>query len=459
VALTRNSIEHVVEDGLCHRCGACLPMCPVPATITLRDDLYPQVNPDTCIECGVCERVCSGEALPLESLKAALPTPPHPNPSWGGFHQPWVAYASDPAARERGASGGFVTELLAWLLERGEIDGAVVAGMTPAAPWTAMPFIARTPDEVRGAAGSKYTAVPMASIMDEIIGKGHDRYAFVGVSCNVHSLRMMMRARPHLQRKIRYTIGLLCKSAFDPDAITDLLRANGVELAQVRNVEYRAGPWPGVMRAELHDGRFVQLHYADFKDGVYNYLMSLYTQPRCWTCYDFGNELADVAVGDPWGRDPEGRYEFPGGHSLLIPRTAAGLSLVEAAREEPRFRFEAVSPEYVIRVPQRYAEYRAQSTRRQLEILQARGRPIPQYDRELPHPTPRTRRREALLAIPTGLSRYPRLRYALLRVLISRPALAFVYLRQLAKYGLSGFRHTHQPAAPSAEAPVPAHAE
>jgi hypothetical protein len=227
----------------------------------------------------------------------------------------------------------------------------------------------------------------------------------------------------------------------------------------VKNVEYRAGAWPGVMRAELHDGRFVQLHHADFKDGAYNYLMSLYTQPRCWTCYDFGNELADIAVGDPWGRDAEGRYEFPGGHSLIIPRTGVGLALVDAARQEPRFCFEPVSPDYITRVPQRYAEYRAQSTRRQLDILQASGRPIPRYDRELPRASRRVRLRETLLGVPTRLGRYPRLRYFLLKLLVSRPALVFVYLRQLAKYGVAGFRHTHQAAVRPDHEPHPVAAE
>jgi hypothetical protein len=187
--------------------------------------------------------------------------------------------------------------------------------------------------------------------------------------------------------------------------------------------------------------------------------MSLYTQPRCWTCYDFGNELADVAVGDPWGRDAQGRYEFPGGHSLVIPRTGAGLALVDAARQEPRFCFEPVSPDYVIRVPQRYAEYRAQSTRRQLDILQSRGRPIPRYDRELPRPSRRVRFREALMSVPTRLGHYPRLRYALLKLLVSRPALVFVYLRQLAKYGVAGFRHTHQVTVAPAQVPDAVHAK
>ena len=130
-----------------------------------------------------------------------------------------------------------------------------------------------------------------------------------------------------------------------------------------------------------------------------------------------------------------------------------------AARHEPRFCFEPVSPDYVIRVPQRYAEYRAQATRRQLDILASHGRPIPLYDRELPRPSRRVRFREALMSVPTRLGRYPRLRYALLKLLVSRPALVFVYLRQLAKYGVAGFRHTHQVTVAPAQVPDAVHAE
>jgi coenzyme F420 hydrogenase subunit beta len=432
-------------------------MCPVPQCITFGPDLYPRVNATTCIECGLCERVCSGENLPLDTLKTELPTPQHAHDFFGGFHQPWVVAVADPAIRRRGASGGFVTELLVWLLERGDIDGAVVAGMDPAAPWSSTPLIARTAEELRGAAGSQYTAVPMASVMNQMIGQASDRYAFVGVSCHVQSLRMMLKVRPHLRRKIRYVIGLFCKSAFDPDSITDLLRCNNVPLDQIETVEYRAGPWPGIMRAKLRDGGYRALHHADFKDGAYNYLVSLYTQPRCWQCYDFGNELADLAVGDPWGRDAQGHYQYPGGHSLVIPRTAVGLDLVKAARDESRFRFEPVSADYVRSVPARYAEYRAQAVRRQLDVLKTRGKAIPTYDRELPRPSLRVRIREALLSAPLVLVRYPRLRYLLLTFLVSRPALVLVYLRQLAKYGIAGFRqtrHAHEQPFTAADAPA-----
>lgn len=70
-AVTRKEQVHmgtaVIDTTICLPyigviCRACFERCPIyREAITLRDELYPEVNSDACIGCGICEHVCPSE--------------------------------------------------------------------------------------------------------------------------------------------------------------------------------------------------------------------------------------------------------------------------------------------------------------------------------------------------------------------------------------------------------------
>ena len=61
----------VVNEELCLPflgviCRACFEKCPIyRKAIVLRDELYPQVDPEHCTGCGVCEHVCVAEVAAI----------------------------------------------------------------------------------------------------------------------------------------------------------------------------------------------------------------------------------------------------------------------------------------------------------------------------------------------------------------------------------------------------------
>lgn len=68
---------HITDKKNCCGCSACVQRCPKQC-IRLEEDtegfLYPQVDEETCIKCGLCEKVCpilnQADKLPVQEVLA-----------------------------------------------------------------------------------------------------------------------------------------------------------------------------------------------------------------------------------------------------------------------------------------------------------------------------------------------------------------------------------------------------
>ena len=72
---------HIANKANCCGCSACVQRCPQHC-ITLHEDtegfLYPEVNMEACVDCGLCEKVCpwtgrSDALQPLQTLAVRNP--------------------------------------------------------------------------------------------------------------------------------------------------------------------------------------------------------------------------------------------------------------------------------------------------------------------------------------------------------------------------------------------------
>ena len=60
----RKDITEVVEQYLCHSCGSCFTSCghdSISYKKTVAGYLFPEINYDTCTNCGLCHDVCPGD--------------------------------------------------------------------------------------------------------------------------------------------------------------------------------------------------------------------------------------------------------------------------------------------------------------------------------------------------------------------------------------------------------------
>ncbi len=417
---------------LCTRCGTCVGVCPVDALSLEPETFFPVLDEDRCTGCGLCGQTCPGGRVPYGDLTEKVFGHREPSPGFDGHvREAFVGYAGDPALREGGAGGGVITAILADLLRRGEVDGCLVTRMIPDRPWHAEARVVRDPEALRESQQSRYIVIPLNAALREVRDRP-GRYAVAALPCHIHGLRLAAARLPWVADRIALIVGLFCASALEPYVVREMLAARGIDPADVRDVRFRDGAWPGQIRAVLRDGRRVPLHRDNFKDGAINYLTYLYSPPRCQTCLDGAAEFADLSVSDAWTRDAGGRYLFVS-QSRILARTARGLDAVRAAQASGALVARDVSDDPAYRTHRHHARKKGRTAVLRVARLAAAGRPVPETDRAPPAASRGARALERVESAIMALGRRRAFRVPVFRFLTSGWGVPLIRVRRWLK--------------------------
>lgn len=319
----------VIGSGLCTACGTCIGICPLKC-IEFDYELEEPVLTGECRPCGLCSLVCPGKDLPMPELEKMLFSRERSpeEESLGIFQKQLQGYATDPAVRQAGTSGGCATALLTYALEQGLIDAALCVGMSPTQPWRAVPRLATTAHEILDSAKSKYTLVPVNAMLKDAEERGIEKLGIVALPCQIHSLRkiQLYRKPKRMLPHIEFVIGLFCGSNFPFRATEHLIaKFTGLPLSSIAKLEYRGGTDSQDMYVTGIAGRTWRI------PAIQRTLVFMRMRcDRCSVCLDFSAELADVSIGDIFRAG--GKERVPNVSAMLV-RTDAGDSLVVGAEK------------------------------------------------------------------------------------------------------------------------------
>ncbi|MBK9118506.1 MAG: Coenzyme F420 hydrogenase/dehydrogenase, beta subunit C-terminal domain [Phycisphaerales bacterium] len=375
----------VIDAGLCTRCGTCIGACPHGALSVpdLLGDCLPQ-RTDACADCNAeCYTGCSGRYVDFPALNHVLHGHQPEHPLIGSYRGLYVAHATDAAVRQGGASGGLATAFLQHLFAQQKIAGAYVMGMDALRPYLPEPRLATTFAEAQTAAQSKYVVRPYNVLFRDIAPEG-EPLAYVGVPCQVHSLRKLQQAGHPVARRFRYVIGIYCGNILHFASTRSFLAKQGVHnLAEVQSLAFRAGEWPGNMRVELKSGRVIEMPKFHA-----NYLIPFYIMKRCLQCTDLANEFADVSCGDAWAPVYEERGK---GFSMLVVRTGTGQQLFEELCAAGGISAQPLSYDDTVAMHSHGLDLKKRGAFLRIGAGVARGRPVPDYGYRLAPGVPRSR--------------------------------------------------------------------
>ncbi len=385
------SLAQIVDGDLCHRCGSCVGICPT-SVLATNENGYPVVkNLSSCTDCDLCVKVCPGDEFSVQNLaKQLFNTVPEISDMHGHFEEAYVGYASDTTIREGSTSGGIITGLLISMLERGEIDGAVLISSDPDILWKGKPVLATTKEEILSTMKSKYAISPTNEIFQKVI-ETEGRFVFVGLPCQIHGYLKAARLNKKIRERIVLSIGLFCHAAVEHDPMHEIWKGIDEDIkANAKRFISRVEKHPGTAYIELHDKSLHPVYFPNAKGyrpgstEILNILYRLYTPSRCMTCYDSTSEFADISVGDPWMSPPDPSIDFYEGYSFALARTERGVSALQTASQHGALKLISISAEHARSSNVMMGHEKRGRAFRIIETRRRQGLPVPDYGIETP---------------------------------------------------------------------------
>ncbi|MFX0097940.1 MAG: Coenzyme F420 hydrogenase/dehydrogenase, beta subunit C-terminal domain [Candidatus Hodarchaeota archaeon] len=314
----------VGDRGICGECGGCVSFCSAHdlEAIELPKGGGPPryKNKDKCQHDGICYLVCPQ----IRVLKKELDEKFDFKPRIGNYAKVASVQAVDDAIKKKATDGGAVTAILAYLLQKKLIDGAMVAKKS--GPFNRVPFLALSRDDLLEAAGSHFdvsghvtelknynTFISAVTALRRNVGSDTMKLAVVATPCQIGSIRRMQMLNILPSHVVEYTLGLFCNMNFKFDAAARerMEKKFGFSFDDVENMNIK-----DEMILNVKGKGEIRIGFDDLKD---------YARPACFACPDFTNVYADISFGGLGSED---------GYTTVLTRTKKGQDIFREARTE-----------------------------------------------------------------------------------------------------------------------------
>jgi coenzyme F420 hydrogenase subunit beta len=320
------SLSDVVEWDLCTGCGACYYACSESAISLVNIEsvgIRPQFNSLACAACTKCLSICPGYVVDVTNMTVSMPLRTEADHAFGPALEIWEGHASDPEIRYRASSGGILTALALYCLERENMNFVLHTGMNKEHPWENQTVKSSTRDELLAHNGSRYApASPCEGLAT--IEASDSPCVFIGKPCDAAAVSMLRRDRPKLDNNLGLVLTFFCAGTPSTQGTLDLAKSLKVLPNQIDSVRYRGEGWPGRFTIIYDNEKHKQsLSYAE-SWGELTHYRSL----RCNLCPDGLGRLADISCGDAWENSTENGNP---GLSLVVVRTTRGQRILREA--------------------------------------------------------------------------------------------------------------------------------
>ncbi|HZD00386.1 MAG TPA: Coenzyme F420 hydrogenase/dehydrogenase, beta subunit C-terminal domain [Actinomycetes bacterium] len=292
-AATRTEdLQGVIDASMCIGCGACAFVDP---TLKLELDPKKLIYQPSHASNADAASVCPAVQVDFPGLQDRI-FPGAEQTSYGVVHSVLLAQSTNYERNLAASSGGLVKELLLHYLGRDDVDGALALGHMGGIDFQTR--LVTSPDEVDRLPGSIYHNLQQSRML-ELLHELDGRYVVVAIPCQLEGIYNYIYQRaPELADKIHTTIGLLCGWQYSHHALRAIAEFKGIDYEQVTDLSFRGEGPVGRLRMWTGDtvhavGRRVDFDYQVAFDRSFN-------TPRCHTCINHSNFLADIVVGDAW---------------------------------------------------------------------------------------------------------------------------------------------------------------
>lgn len=307
----------------CSGCTACASVCPHNA-IQMQPDvlgfLYPVIDADLCVECGLCDKVCQFN---------------NKYSRYNNFETPMV-YGSrhkEEKELEISQSGAASWAIMQCFLEQsGVVYGVGYDDLTHIVHKRAV-----TIEDCEEFRGSKYVQSDLRNIFDSIKKDliSGQRVLFFGTACQVAGLKAFIPKKLHSSLT---TVDLVCHAVPSPAVWKSYIEYfENKQKAKVINVNFRNKKYGWHSHSEtilFNNG--TEITSDTYFDLFYKHLT---IRPSCSNCHFTNfNRVSDVTIGDFWGWEKSySDWNDNKGVSLFMVNSQKGLELRESLKKYMEF--------------------------------------------------------------------------------------------------------------------------
>lgn len=289
------TVDDVVKSGLCIGCGVCAYSDAVgQMAYSKRIAQHVPVITSANKRDPVAFALCPGKGYDI----VAEAEQRYPASSYdirlGRTYGRYAAYSNDSEVLRNASSGGVMSQIGIYLLERNIVDRVLTTAFTYDGEPRTVARLASSRGDILRSQGSKYCPVDLAEAIRDI-RDGPYRVAIIGTPCQIAGIRNIQKHDRSFNSKIVFTIGNFCGGIKSYRNIALLAERRGIEPSKISFFRFRGNGQPGSMRIEEESGKTADVPYPQYVglNGISKHL-------RCHLCVDATGELADFACGDAW---------------------------------------------------------------------------------------------------------------------------------------------------------------
>lgn len=306
----------ISDKSLCCGCTACVCACPAQCIVMRRDREgfdYPVANPDLCLNCGLCEKIC-----------------PVQNPGEKGNAK--AAYAArNEDALSRSSSGG----VFPVIAEKFVTGGGEVCGAQFDEECKVVHSFVDRKESLQKIRGSKYVQSELYSIFDDVRAEldNGQKVLFSGTPCQIAGLKAFLRK----DYAGLYLVDIACHGVPSP-GLWEKYKAvmetrHGFKL---KSVDFRdkSDGWRHYNIRYVFQSKEVLVPRMD-DPYMALFLQDMTLRPSCYECrFRKGNSGSDLTLADLWsveGTCPQMNDDR--GVSAVLINTDKGRELFESVAD------------------------------------------------------------------------------------------------------------------------------
>lgn len=317
------------DPSFCSGCRSCENCCPRNAISFKRDNLgflYPYIDKNECIHCGICTKVCSFS----EEIDSHI------------FSSPQFFYlcaSNHPNTLKTSRSGGIFAELAKSILNLGgNVYGAALQkdGLVRHIKITNI-------SDIKLLVGSKYTQSEFSKEIFDSIKQDASKSKLsliCATPCQIAGIKLFL-AHNKLNTKRIVFIDLFCHGVMSPKMVKNYI-FHGNTVKQDFNFRDKRKGW--------------DKHYESWSKGngvrfsnllASNYMSNLFDRDSCYNCL-FAQEkrVGDISLGDAWNYQKITGTKYDHGASYVLCNTEKGERLFSEIK--PNIKAERITKQHVI---------------------------------------------------------------------------------------------------------------